>query len=357
MNRIKEIDIMKGIAVLNVIAIHLWSSAVNSFESVIGFTLAGFFLVSGYFLKYKPNEKELIRRLRQILRPFLKYYLVIIISCGAILMLKGESTWMEFLRASVSELLGKEFLDIIAPGFYLKNALHRPLTVTWFFVQLCLSTTISVLILNFCKGKLEKVKVAIVLCLLLSMEGYYLFGSMPLQIQMTFSETAFMLIGYCAKEGGLLKKMTGISSAKKVLMITVGFCAEYIINLWNPGISFMSHGTMGSKGALDVLTATCAVLIGSVSLYLLCGYLGRIKIVEKILTYVGRNSLDYVMLHMLIAWMAYRIFSIPIPMDYVKQASYHGDIFNDSWMFGIFILNLGVCTLWILLKKRIAKNP
>ncbi len=358
MNRMKEIDMMKGIAVLNVVAIHLWTNVIDDFEvaNIIGFTLPAFFLISGYFLKYKPDEKEFFRRIGNILKPFLKYFLAIVILCGTVLCLKQESTWIELFRVSISELLGKDLLDWIAPGFYFRNGLHRALTVTWFFVQLLLATTMSFIILNLCKGKLNRVKMAIIVCVVFSMLGYFLVGHLPLQMQLTFAETAFMLIGYCIKEDALVEKIKNVSTTNKIMGIIIGICIVYILNKWNPGITFLSHGTMGSKGAVDVLTALCVVLIGSMSLYFICEYLCKIKIVETIVGYVGENSLDYVMLHMPIAWLAYHFFNIPIPLDYVRQASYQSNLYNSICMFGIFVVNLCICTIWIVLKKKLVKK-
>ena len=64
------------------------------------------------------------------------YFILITSVCGLILILKTEITINELMCSIVSELLGKETLDAIIPGLYIKTSLHRPLTVMWFFFKL-----------------------------------------------------------------------------------------------------------------------------------------------------------------------------------------------------------------------------
>lgn len=359
-----ELNMVRGICVLIVIMVHLLTPIYNDFFVYFtSYILLVFFFLSGYFLKSQPFNEQFQKRLGTLVKQFTIYFSTISISCGIILIIKDGISVIELSRSILSELLGREFLNFFFPGVYTLTALHRPLTVNWFFFQLILATAISMPILGRCKNSIPRKAIYTIICLFISAILYSHFKRMPLQLQMLFFEVAIMIIGNIAHQLGIFSRSYISDNITRIELIAGLSLISCLLYIENPNPAMMSHGQIGSyNNIIDVVTALIQMIIGAVSLYETCILMRKSQTITKALDWIGSNSIEYVYMHMVFAWIL-SLFGMPIALDLVRTKNYTGSISQIIVLILLFIFNIFLCTVYSKLHtglfmkhKKIADN-
>lgn len=197
--RLAYMDISKGIGILCVILGHMGITSVN--KIVFSFHMPLFFVISGYFLSDKMSPKEvLIKRSKQLLKPYSYTCMVVILLCGLKALLKlalGKGT----LQGFVIEI-GKW----IYAALYGAGTLHEtpieilPIGAIWFLLALICGSYLT----QYARQK----NTPIAWIIGIACAGYFTSKVFwfPWSIQAAMTATVFIYLGSWLKNNNLLEK-------------------------------------------------------------------------------------------------------------------------------------------------------
>lgn len=356
--RLYEFDILKGYLVLFVLTLHLLTNFIDGIglPRWAGWQLPLFFLVSAYFMKVDSLEQQKKKRLRSVAAPLAFCFLLFSAVVGIWCIAEGTMTLAELGRSMLSEALGKPCLDLIAPGLYLKTELHTSMTTFWYYIQFIIACVICMPLLKWINESVGKAAVSIAVLLSFSCICYGFGIELPFYLNMTAYEAAVMVLGNMAGKYKLHEKIYATGARCMIPLFFVSFVIASALCLWNPGISFMSHGMIGSRGAIDPLCAFIQVAAGGIAMLIVAQWTLKVKPLSSLIRYFGDNMLDLVLLHMFVAWILYKAFGLPVANDYVHTDAFTGSLAQCAMITGIFILNMLICAAVIWVKKTIVKN-
>lgn len=356
--RLYEFDILKGYLVLFVIAIHLLTNFITDIKltSWAGWQLPLFFFVSAYFMKTDPLKQQMKKRLLSVAKPLAICFLIFSVVVGIWCIATGTMTFTELGRSMVSEALGKPFLDLIAPEFYLKTELHTSMTTFWYYIQFIIACALSLPLLKWINGSIKKASVSVIVLLAFSCVCYGFGLILPFYLNMTAFEIAVIVLGNMAGRFKLHEKIYALDSWQRILLFFVTLAIAGALGLWNTGLSFMSHGELGTRGAIDPICAFIEVGLGSVTMLILARWTAKVKPLKAFIGYFGDNMLDLVLIHMFVGWVLLKAFGLPITKDYFSTSAFTGSFAQCAQVVGIFALNMLICAAVIWVKKTIIKK-
>ena len=161
MNRIIEIDFVKGVLISLMVLFHL-KTFVDSYadltEWVYCFHMSGFLLISGYLQKRYENVKQLKKVIRRIVVPYIIFELLYLIGVSLVGKVLGSQNTMSL---SLDGVLGRVLFHPIGTYWYL-HTLFVCIFVNWFvqsfkfnpFVSLSLTGCILFILTNWVEGLL-----------------------------------------------------------------------------------------------------------------------------------------------------------------------------------------------------------
>ena len=274
-------DVAKGLSMLAVIAGHLGSSTIN--RLVYLWHLPVFFLISGYFLKIRPNTQFIKNKVQSLLIP---YYL----TCAAIC-----------VTGAVSSLLtGKDVLETVrhwmwATLYAAGDSWTWPINIEaigaiWFLWALFFGMLIV--------HHLAEKKYGVPAIIAIAVTGWVSFEKsrvwLPLSIQSGMLCSLYILIGYLVKR----KDVPGrFKTAGKPVWVLLILCSMIITGIGVKQFKgfWLVHDYMGN-GWLDFGISLCAAaLVVSVAI-LISTKTGFLK---RLLMFYGVNSLWILCLHII----------------------------------------------------------
>lgn len=272
--RITYFDIAKGIGMILMIVGHCSIKNQYILNFIFSFHMPLFFLISGYFFKYRQDKECLKNNFKKLIMPY-------IITCIAIITYK-------LLRL----LLDKNFTDIIGiiktwglASLY-GSGTKEPFGIKYigaiwflwalFFALYFVNITI--------KSKYQHLWI-----ILISYIGYktstYIW--LPLSIQAGMVATVFVYLGILARRYDIFNKKVPIILIISIILIVI-FCTIY-------GGKLYMVTNYYKNGLFDIIGALCGSF--------LCIKLSQIidkytKYTKKVLEFIGRNSLVVLCLHL-----------------------------------------------------------
>lgn len=280
--RIVALDIAKGLAMLIIIAGHLGSFPITRF--VFTFHVPLFFLLSGYFYRYKSGLKDKIVR-------YIKPYIFTVV----LLLLLGE------LKNVIRILAGRGNInDLIttlehwcAAGLYGSGSKtyflewHIPIVgAIWFLLALIW----AILIMQFiCKKPLALWKQEAVMLSLFAIGYFSAFLTwLPFSIQAGFSALLFVFIGYEVKRRNLK-----VYDKKEAILLSI------ILWAWSIYLSFSNdHMSLVRSCFPDMLNNILGACAASYLMILLCKNLEG-SVIAPFLIKFGRYSLVVLCFHLI----------------------------------------------------------
>lgn len=264
--RIEFIDYAKGVCIMFIVLFHeqvsrlpyaaKWGGYVTTVYVVM------FFLMSGLF--FKPVELK--AKLKRLLIPFLSFYVISFGVYAAKAFLKHDVIeWYKFILPFIGKTTGFEG------------------SALWFLISLMEIITMAYLI-----AKYLRFQSGLPLSIAMSVFGYYL-GTcfkVPYFIDVSMLCLPFFMVGYYYKENILQMKM------KYGLGL---FLLSIIFFMLNPGWTNVSMNNEPSGYIIFTLVA----LTGSIGIIVLCK-LVKIKVLQKLLTFYGQNTLIIMCTHMML---------------------------------------------------------
>ena len=298
-------DIAKGIAILMVVLLHI-IEVPNIIRIIVGllfgYAMPFFLFMTGYNYKNKGLTpwQNIKKRLIQILRPFFIYTLIIAIIMSFHFVLNKEATVAECIKSYIGFLLSKWGTPYV--GWDLPKTLFQRVFGPLWFIQYLVPS--SVIFYLFVDRAFENTKsfliiifgLATISCILIEL-GLVL----PWGIQDAPAIAAIMIMGaWCHKDNKLFKE----SPNKKWTIINCIICVATIgiIELSGNTAGYVPAGEMSAVyGGPEVYITMLVALFGSYFLINFCKLLEKTKYISKIYTWLGRHSLQILIIHLPLA--------------------------------------------------------
>lgn len=281
-NRVKYIDIARGIAMLCIVLGHLGNSQINRF--VFTFHVPIFFFITGYFTNDKLKIMDFIKdKAKTLLVPY-------VCTCIVIIFLSGLEYFLFYgVDAAKNAMLNWTYASVYGAGdtytdpFYIKA-----IGAIWFLLATFWGSIFLRYILNLKTGT------RILVVLLLFYAGYWsrkLFW-FPLSIQAGFCATLFMYLGHLLQDiKEILKKLT--IEAKAVLSILA--LAVWFSFIKDFQSFWLVHCDIG-RGIIDIIGCICGCYI----VMLVSKYIEKhVFYIANGLSFLGKYSLFMLCIHMI----------------------------------------------------------
>ena len=282
-NRMKYIDIARGIAIICIIIGHLGIEKIN--RIVFTFHVPIFFFITGYFINRKRTIKEfVVNKIKTLLIPYVCTCFVIIVLSVLIGIVRHGSS------VAVSSGLQWIYASIYGAGdsytepFYIKG-----IGALWFLLASFWGSVFLRITLN------TKKEVRITIILILFVIGYctpkILFW-FPFSIQAGCCATLFMYIGYLVHQSKHVIEKMPIEATYMTIIFAFMIWLSFIHNFKS---FWLVHCDIG-RGIIDIIGCVCASYI----------ILWISRIIEKqmisvagILSYLGKYSLIVLSIHII----------------------------------------------------------
>lgn len=218
--RIKWIDIAKGICMISIVLGHLGISEIN--KAVYAYHLAVFFLLSGYTLSQKPLTKEyLSQKFKRLMVPYF-------VTCVCIMAgdtLNNFIYYKDLTMYKFSRVLGKN----IVRGFFASGSIKNFGTLDvgsrigaiWFLPATFFVIVFVQLLLKYCDSWGKRFLVAILVAALGVVTKEFLW--LPFSIQSAMLATPFVLLGNYMKEISFFEQQKKIYYLGYLLIFAVGY--------------------------------------------------------------------------------------------------------------------------------------
>lgn len=352
--RDKYVDIAKGLAIIDIVCWHISSKIVPGW--VVSFwPIVFFFLVAGFYIK----EDECIKPTKFILHKLKSLYLpATIIYMIAILMHNPLCSWGFYPIGSAHPKTNVEFIlwDVKTYLFNILKTIFAPngeliMGAMWFlyalFFALCFLSIMAFISRKILKDKHQSDVLWFALIFLFSSASVALniYGYSIPRISQSITATIFILCGMLLKQRLKLNFNNWI-----VMIVAIAIYVQYIL-LPHSHLSF--HCTFP-----DIILP---LVLGVSALYIILFIskkIEKIPFLSDVLSYVGRNSLYIMALHILGFFLCTRLIDVLGLSENLSMASslYTYKVGNDISLWIMYLLfGLGV-PLIIITIFRVFKN-
>lgn len=327
--RIRWIDIAKGICMISIVLGHLGINQINKF--VYAYHLAVFFLLSGYTLKEKPLTKEyLSQKFKRLMVPYF-------ITCLCILagdIINQFVYYSDFTLYKFSKVLAKN----IVRGFFASGSITNFGTVElgsrigaiWFLPATFFVIVYVQLLLRYCDNWGKRFVAAILIAVLGVTTRDFLW--LPFSIQSAMLATPFVLLGNYMKETSLLENQNKINYLVFLLIFAIGYKWDF-----SP-IYFVRNAAVDWLFTPVVALASSMLVLG----------ISRAMKHCRFLEYFGENSLICLCVH---------VFSLECLWPYYNMVCENFSAKYEKLILGILYLLTMFLLTWIIVegKKFLAK--
>ncbi|MBO6229467.1 MAG: hypothetical protein IK990_13835 [Ruminiclostridium sp.] len=310
--RITEIDIIKGVGILTIAAVHLIyrteSGLANHIFRALGWLLIGlFFMLSGY--TYSTGKRTVRQscnaRLRYLLFPAAITEIILLIVGGLYCMLFHGYALSDCLHDALVTFLRPELCVLISEEWGQGGFLYNNLSPSWFIWSMLWTELIFIPTAEWCgKGDL-KVRGCISAFVLTAVQiPIYMFVSpLPWLLQLVPLFTVFMLMGMLLHESGLFKCEWRYNAALTALISFLGFAAS--VGVFSLGGDNYFNGYVGVYGnGIDILLPIIQLVPGIIAFYALAKLILRVHILSDGIIWIGRHTLTFLMCHCFFAMIA-----------------------------------------------------
>ena len=278
-NRVKYIDIARGIAILCIILGHLGNATIN--RIVYTFHVPIFFLITGYFMSDKMSTREFCqKRIRTLILPYV-YTCILMILFSFLKGLLSGNAISNIIKWTVASLYGAG--DTYTKPFYING-----IGAIWFLLASFWASVWFKIILSL----EEKKRLFSVVALFLA--GYYSakFIWLPLSIQAGCCAVSYIYVGYMYKKVKIekIKIMSEVRRAINLLALVVWL--DFIKNFKS---FWMVHCDFG-RGIMDILGCLCGcyVIIKIAKLIQ-----NKTSTIGDFFAYIGEYSIFILCIHLL----------------------------------------------------------
>lgn len=309
--RLNFVDMIKGLAILNVVCYHLL--AAHAFKNnVVNYLLfpllASFFILAGYF--YKPGKRTFAEnvksRAQSLLIPFVKYGVIFWLIGTVYLLITKQVVIKEALGCLRNFFAGCIWNRVIQGWFgwdyYKLGSRYMFLAGFWFLPALFFACVIFFAVADHVLGSRKKTLIAAVLLFAVTGVLRQFKVDLPYNLQITPYWAAFLLLGAFSREEELFE-LPSINGAKGWCCALIGLGAGLGISYWRGPVLNTFRGYFPEPEVLN--------MIFSIFSSLLCTWgIGTIfRMVEEAgcrvteLAWLGSHSLTIYLYHYFYAWV------------------------------------------------------
>lgn len=316
-NRMISQDIAKGIAILIVMQAHTFqmTKGIGSVICVLfGYAMPFFVFMTGYNYRNKGFSpwQNIKKRNWQILRPFLIYSFTLFFIMGAYFLIRNEASSLgELLQSFGAALISKWGAQMI--GLDLPKRLFQSLFGPYWFLQFLITANI---VFYLCVERaLSSRKSLISWTILLSGISVVLIELgivLPWGIQNAPAIASVMILAaWFHKNDSLFSE----PSKKRWAWINAIVCLLIVamIELKYAGAGFMGGGALGEVcGGAEVFFFIVISIVGSYFMINIGKLLEKVRILSTALAWLGRHTLEILMLHTTVIHIVKDILNLPL---------------------------------------------
>lgn len=272
--RINYIYIIKGIGIILVIIGHILPGQYELKNYIYSFHMPLFFLTNGIISKdisnFKDCKTKVIKRVYKILIPYFIWALV------------------------YANFSAKNILYIIY-GSHQTLKLASSLSSLWFLPVMFLASSVFEIVNTFLNSKIKNKKIKniiLIMFIFMNMIPMYFLPKFskygyPWGIDAMFSAIIFITIGYLCK-----KIISSLQDKKSVLflLLIIGFIGTLSYKL-NTTLDTRGYVLMAEALYGNIILFIITSMFGGIMITALAILLSKIKITDKCLSYLGKNTL------------------------------------------------------------------
>ena len=329
--RIGEIDIIKGLGILIIAAIHLVyrtkSGAADYVLRSLGWSLISvFFMMSGYFFtagKRKVIQSWLHRLRYRVLPVVLAEFLLLVIGGVYCAFVHGYD-FSDWLHDVAVTFLRPEWTVRISGEWGNGGVLYDNLSPAWFLYTLIWTELVFFPIAAWCEGGKRKVRwwTAVIVLTAVQVPLYIFVSPVSWQLQLIPLFTVFMLVGAKLRVMRAHEREWTLNPAATAGISLV--CFAVVIGLFLLGADESYYrGQIGFTGGFDVLLIVVQLPFGALAFFALSKLIMRVRGLSYVLQWIGQSTVLFLMCHCFYGMIAADVMQTyikPGPMWYVENA-------------------------------------
>ena len=356
--RLNYVDMVKGIAILEVVVFHL--AAPNDFKikfinPILFPLLVSFFFFSGYF--YKPGKRtfkeNVTARAKSLLIPFVKYGLIFW-AAGSVYLLATKQANLTEVFGCLRNFFGGAIWNRVIQNwfhwdYYKLGSRYMFLAGFWFLPAMFFANVVFFPIGDRMLDSDKKPIGAAVLLFALTAVMRHFKVDLPYNLQIVPFWAAFMLLGAYFKHQNLFE-LPSMSGAKGWCIAAAALAAGLAAAFLQGPVLNTYRGYFPEPEALNIFLSIIAALPVNWGLGVIFRMAEEIGMRVKELAWFGSHSMTTYIWHYFIAWFISIItgFSLRYP-DPVT-----GGIFWKS--IAITFSSLTICILLTIIEEKLAQR-
>lgn len=333
--RVEELDMAKGAGILFVVFMHLFELTGANYQCprLFGVSFAYsesvmlmFLLLSGYVYHAKGTMvKDCLGKLKRLLVPYFRYVTFFSFTYFIWYVLIGDTELMRFLSNTVSNYAANCSYDYFT-GIVRTNVMQYAVVPYWFVAQLSVCFLLFIPVRKFLVGRGPWSRVFAAVVLLAAATAIEIWDPRGMLVTTYRSGVSYFtvtsnIIGFAAvlMIGSLLREFRVLElsahSRKAVISLFLACAVALISNSLPCGHEYAMQ--FGRWGKFGVWSLWLAPLCGFAMVYCVvcvCCLLKRFRPVRTVLSYLGENVFEILMLHYGIAELCCRIFGFWQPV-------------------------------------------
>lgn len=369
--RLVELDMTKGAAILFVIFAHLFELtgancqcprlfgvAFNYSESV----MLMFMLLSGYVYHAKETVMvDCLGKLKRLMVPYFQYVTFFTLTYFICYVLVGDIGLRQFLSNTVSNYAANCSYDYFT-GTVRTNIMQYAVVPYWFVVQLSLSFLLFVPVMKMLEGKSPwtRVLAAVVLLAVSTVAEIWdprgmlvtTYRSGVSYFTVTSNITGFaaiLMIGTLLREYRILDIA---SHSRRTVAVVFLVCMVALVAHLFPRehMYAMQFGSWGKHGVWSLWTEPLFGFAMAYCVVCVCSLFKNFLPVRAVLSYIGVNVFDILMLHYGIAELCCKVFGFWQPVYHIDR--YPAESFAWWHVVLVFALTFSVMFVFLEAKRR-----
>ncbi len=277
-SRLGYMDTAKGIAIAAVVIGHVYTSHSMPGLVIFSFHMPLFFIISGFFVKDLNLQRTIYKSAKGLLIP---YVIGTIMEMAAEILLNPGSAGLDNVKTLFIDMIGGFCKGLgIFPGF-------QSTWLLWFLPCLFVARVLFVLVMKLTEKSKHQWAVRTIIFMLFTFFGMVMSAASyyPWSMEIAFITLPLLYFGYMLREHKVLENkfrfiFAGIALVIWVIMLWQGLYIEFAMHYW-PG-AFLT--------LFESMIASFVVLC-------LCQLLDKVTVVNKAISWAGRNSLVILLFH------------------------------------------------------------
>lgn len=283
--RLTSIDCAKGIAMISVIAGHLGDGNIN--RVVFGYHLTVFFLISGYtFRKKEFNSKFVSGKFSRLMCPYFYTCLAVMVSDILNSILIGvDGRRITILTSVISKDLLRTFFASGTRTDFATLDIGVMIGAVWFFPAMFFSLIFIQWLINYTDNKIKQYAITSVVAILSYISAQFIW--LPFSIQSGMFCALFVLIGMNLRTSGYLNKLHWKHYIIMIIVSILGTIQNYTM------IYYVTNTVS------DLIISLIVTLCFSLLILKFAQWMSqKTKVLMRIFTFVGKNSVIYLCVHL-----------------------------------------------------------